>query len=215
MSETPAFHPDIASRLTGRLVALFVHELNNHFATLNEKSGLAEDILAARMLSEKDKLKEIGTLQASIANRVGLAASLVRSFGEIGRRMEGMPAAGEPGLAVSELVPFLTKISRQKSVSLHADLGRASTSADFDSYALQLTVLALFDNLCSAVDGPASLTLAAGTARDPRSVVLRIDKPAADASGMQPWPMLEIQEYASASGITISKDAVGTFTVTF
>jgi two-component system NtrC family sensor kinase len=136
------------ARFTGRLISLFSHELNNHLATLREFTGLADDLLEAR-LSDKARLREIGQVTRSLDQRIQQASSLVRAFAGIGRRAE--PAAGcvDVAACVEELHLLLTKIARQKGITLRTDFSRAAGPCRGDPFLLQCLVFGLFEDFCS------------------------------------------------------------------
>ncbi len=195
--------------MTGRLISLFVHETNNHLATLRESAGLGDDIIAARSLPDREKLKELERLLCAMDDRIGHASSLVRTFGELGRHLETPTATLDISLAVDEIMPFVSKIARQKNVTVRTYCDCKLPSAPGDIFCLQCLILALFDNLCSALAPQTAVAIT--TNKTPAAVVVSLsaDGSAASEGGMQPWPWNKLEIFAAANGFEISRHQQG------
>lgn len=199
----------LSSRLlTGRLISLFVHETNNHLATLGESVGLGDDILSARTLSDKDKLRELEKLLSAMGDRLGHAASLVRAFGELGRCLEKPAAAFDVGRAIEDLLPFLSRIARQRNARVRTACDRRLTAAEGDAAALQHLLLALFDNFCLSLEPAATATLRTAEAGPAVVVSLSADCPC-DCSQKQFWPWNSLETFAASNGFTLNLQQQG------
>ncbi|MBA4371652.1 MAG: hypothetical protein C0402_02185 [Thermodesulfovibrio sp.] len=193
----------------GRLIALFVHETNNHLATLGESAGLGDDILCARNLSDKDKLKELEKLLSAMGDRIGHAASLVRTFGELGRCMENPAATIDVSQAIEGILPFLEKLARQKNARISIALDRKLPAAAGNCSELQCLVLALFDNFCAALEPNAMATISAENTSSSVMLNLTADCPAAAVTEKQFWPWSSLETFARANGFKITRQQRG------
>lgn len=201
--------------ITGRLISLFVHETNNHLATLRESSGLGDDIINAKNLSDKEKLKEIEKLLYAMDDRIGHAASLVRTFGELGRYMENPAGPIDINKAVETIMPFLSKIARQKGLELRTSFDHNLPAAAGDASCLQCLILAFFDNFCSALTNQATTTIT--TEKTQSSVIINLSADCTDTSEneKQPWPLTTLETFASANGFKVARHKQGgTVTIT-
>lgn len=191
--------------IIGRLISLFVHETNNHLATLSESSGLGDDIIAAHNLSDKEKLKELEKLLSSMDDRIGHATSLVRAFGELGRYMENPAALMDINQAIEGIMPFLLKIARQKNLKIRTSYDHKLPAAAGDFSCLQYLIVALFDNYCSALEPHATATITSDTSQSSVIVRLTADCTATSDSGDQPWPWRRLETFAAANGFEVTR----------
>jgi len=197
------------SLIIGRLISLFVHETNNHLATLRESSGLGDDIISAHKLSDKEKLAELEKLLRAMDDRIGHAASLVRAFGEFGRHMESPVAAMDINKAIEGIMPFLSKIARQKNLTIRTVYDRKLPAAAGDFFCLQCLLLAVFDNFCSASKPQETAIIT--TEKTALSAVIKIatDSTATCDSGKQPWPVRALETFAVANGFELAEQQHG------
>jgi C4-dicarboxylate-specific signal transduction histidine kinase len=197
------------SRFTGRIISLFVHEINNHLATLRESSGLGDDLMNTRALSDKEKLKEIETLIHSIENRVGHASSLVRVFGDFGNHMEYPGDSLDINLAIEGLHPFFSKIARQNNLSLQSAYGR-NLPAVWGSFSfVQCLLFAVFENLCASL--APQTTVRISTEKTASSVIVNFkpDRPSAAVCVKAPWSGKTIEALAAAAAADINQPPEG------
>ncbi len=197
------------SLIIGRLISLFVHETNNHLATLRESSGLGDDIISAKNLSDKEKLKELEKLIRAMDDRIGHAASLVRTFGELGRHMESPVTALDINKAIEGLMPFLSKIARQKNIAIRTAYDRKLPEAAGDLSCIQCLLLALFDNFCSAMETSATATITTDKTISSVVISLSADHFAASDSEMQPWPLRALEIFAASNSFEVAGQQQG------
>jgi nitrogen-specific signal transduction histidine kinase len=193
----------------GRLISLFVHETNNHLATLHESSGLGDDIISAKNLTGKEKLKELEKLLLAMDDRIGHAASLVRTFGELGRHMENPEGQLDINKAIEGVMPFLSKIALQKNLRIRTSYDSRLPSAVGDFSSLQCLILALFDNFCAALEPTATATITTGKTISTVVINLTADCFATSESGKQPWPWKALDTFASANGFEVIRQQQG------
>lgn len=172
--------PDLLWRISGRLTALFVHEINNDLATLREKSGLAEDVLAARKIAASDKLKNMGEIINACEGRLNQAVLLVRNFSEIGKDMESDSETVDLGGLLASLSPFFTKIARQQLLTLRMTVRQGLFVVAARPYPLLCCLLAVFENQCCQSVPRESILVEAE--QDPSSITLSLCKTAARAT---------------------------------
>jgi C4-dicarboxylate-specific signal transduction histidine kinase len=195
--------PEAMSRFTGRLISLFVHELNNHLATLRESSGLVDDILQARAVSDREKLRQLEPLVHAVEERIGHASSLVRVFGSLGSHWEGCSGSADITLAVEGLRPFFAKLARQNNLSVQSAYGRDLPPVKGSFAFLQCLLFALFENLCASLEPQTTVTIS--TEKAASSVIIRLtpDRVPAEAPGKPPWPETAIEAVAAAMAADI------------
>jgi C4-dicarboxylate-specific signal transduction histidine kinase len=199
----------------GRLISLFVHETNNHLATLRESSGLGDDIINAPKLADKDKLKELEKLLAAMDDRIGHAASLVRAFGELGRGMENPAAPLMVNNAIENILPFLSKIARQKNLVIRTAFDRKLPAAAGDFFCFQCLILALFDNYCTSLEPHAAATISTDKTDSAVIVSFNADKHAGADSEKLSWQRETLESIASIGGFRIDqKDQGRTISIT-
>ena len=200
---------DALSRFTGRIISLFVHEINNHLATLRESSGLGDDIMHARTLSATEKLKELETLIPAIEDRVGHASSLVRIFGDFGSHMEDPGDSMDINLAIEGLHPFFAKIARHNNLSLRSDYGRNLPTVKGSFSLMQCLLCAIFENLCASLEP--QTTVRVSTEKTASSVIVSLtpDRAPSAVCGKTPWPGKTIETVAQAAAADISQPRQG------
>lgn len=140
--------PDILWMISSRLTALFVHEINNDMATLREKTGLAGDVLAARKISDSDKLKSMGEIVNSCENRLDRAAALIRSLSNISKDMGSDSETADLGKLLTSLDPFFGKIAKQQLLSIRMEVRTGVFVLAVSPYPLLCLIMALFENQC-------------------------------------------------------------------
>ena len=193
------------SLIIGRLISLFIHETNNHLATLRESGGLGDDIISAHNLSDKEKLKELEKLLTAMDDRIGHAASLVRTFGELGRHMENPEGQLDINKAIEGVMPFLSKIARQKNLKIRTSYGHKLPAADGNFTGLQCLILALFDNFCLGLEPLTTASITTDKTISSVVVSLSADHFAASDDAKQPWPSKPLETFDVASGFAVSK----------
>jgi C4-dicarboxylate-specific signal transduction histidine kinase len=196
--------PDVMSRFTGRLISLFVHEINNHLATLRESYGLGDDLLSARSLPDGEKLKELERLIHAVEERIGHASSLVRVFGSLGSHWEECGDSADITLAVEGLRPFFAKIARQNNLSIQTACGRDLPPVNSSFAFLQCLLFALFENLCASLEPRTTVTISSEKGASSVIVSLTADRVPAEVRRKPPWPETAIAAVAA----TIAADIV-------
>lgn len=199
--------------IIGRLIALFVHEANNHLATLSESAGLGDDIIGANNLSDKEKLKELKKLLDAMDDRTGHAASLVRTFGELGRHMENPSGSIDINRAIEGVMPFLLKIGRQRNLKIRTSYDNKLPSAAGDFSSLQCLILALFDNFSAALERSATATITTEKATSTVGIHLTADCFATADSDQQPWYWNTLEAFASANDFEVIRQQGGAVTL--
>ena len=197
------------SRFTGRIISLFVHEINNHLATLRESSGLGDDLMNTRTLSDKEKLKEIETLIHAIENRVGHASSLVRVFGDFGSHMEDPGHMLDINLAIEGLHPFFSKIARQNNLSIQSVYGRNLPAVRGSFPLMQCLLFAIFENLCASLVPQTAVRISTEKTASSIMVSLTPDRASAAVCGKAPWPEKTIEAVAAAAAADIDQPQEG------
>jgi len=197
------------SRFTGRIISLFVHEINNHLATLRESSGLGDDLMNTRTLSDKEKLKEIESLIHAIENRVGHASSLVRVFGDFGSHMADPGDSLDINLAIEGLHPFFSKIARQNNLSIQSAYDRNLPSVRGSFSLMQCLLFAIFENLCTSLVPQTAVRISTEKTASSIMVSLTPDRASAAVCGKAPWPEKTIEAVAAAAAADIDQPQEG------
>ncbi|MBI5848827.1 MAG: hypothetical protein HZB31_12945 [Nitrospirae bacterium] len=213
--DRPEINPaETMARIVGRIISLFVHETNNHLATLRESSGLGDDIINAKNLSDKEKLKELEKLCSAMDDRIGHAVSLSRVFGELGRQMESQVFPVDINRTIEGIMPFLLKIARQKNLRVLTAYGNKLPAATGNFSCLQCLIVALFDNFCLALEPKGTATIT--TDKTVSSVVIHLSADCTIASDheKQPWPWKSVEAFAAANGFEVRQQQGGAVTVT-
>jgi C4-dicarboxylate-specific signal transduction histidine kinase len=196
-------------RFTGRIISLFVHEINNHLATLRESSGLGDDLMHTRTLSDKEKLKEIETLIHTIENRIGNASSLVRVFGNFGSHLADPDDSLDINLAIEGLHPFFSKIARQNNLSIQSAYGRNLPAVRGSFSFLQCLLFAIFENLCASLVPQTAVRISTEKTASSIIVSLAPDRAPAALCGKEPWPEKIIEAIAAAAAANIDQSRQG------
>jgi hypothetical protein len=195
--------PDILWRISSGLTALFIHEINNDLATLREKAGLAEDVLAARKISDSDKLKSMGEIVNSCESRLHRAVALVRSLSQIGKDMGSDSGVADLGSLLKSLAPFFEKIARQQLLSIRMAVGPGLFVVASRPYPLLCCILALFDNQCrQSVPGE---DIVIETKQESTSVILSLSARRKREQNEEslPWTEAALSTLAEALGISL------------
>ena len=194
---------DIVVRVAGRLAGLFIHELNNVLATLREKAGLADDILAAKKMLDTDKLKGMEQVVSSFDTHLNHAVGLVRSFQVIGKSMESSAGTADLGVQLTMLAPFFEKIARQQLVTLKIEIKDGLPKAAVRPLPLQCLLVALFENLCG-ICSPGD-NIATKARQEASLLVISISTGLKDHEerGTLPWSTSDISALAAPNGISL------------
>lgn len=193
------------SLVIGRVISLFVHETNNHLATLRESSGLGDDIISAKNLTDREKLKELEKLLRAMDNRTGHAASLVRTFGELGRHMENPSGTIDINQVIEGVMPFLIKLARQKNLKIRTSYGRNLPTAAGDFFSLQCLIFALFENICIELEPSATATMTTDKTKSAVFVRFTADCTTAEDSEKKFLPWETLEAFAAANGFEIMR----------
>lgn len=195
--------------IAGRIISLFVHELNNHLAVIGEHSGLADDLIAARRLSDADKLKEIGQTIGMIERRVALASSLLKRLDSIAGRMDKCTTLLDADDAISELMPFLEKAGKRKNIWIKHSAGRRVPELSGDKLVFQCLIFALVEELCRGLGPQTVVTITCDSKSGSVIVGLRHDLPAPDQDDSAKWSEDTLRELAQMLAAEISKTEGG------
>lgn len=193
---------DMLWRISSRLNALFVHEINNDLATLSEKSGFADDVLAARKISDAEKLKSMGEIVNACESRLSQAVALVRNFSHIGKDMGSDAGTADLGSVLTALTPFFGKIARLRLLTVRMTVRQALLVA-VRPYPLLCFILALFENQCSqSMPGECVVV---ETKQDSSLVTLSlvVRRKREPEKESLPWGEAELLALAVALGITV------------
>jgi len=207
----PAAATELLLRIIGRLISLFVHEMNNHLATLSETAGLGDDILNASSLNEKNRLKEMGTLLESMDSRIRRASSLVSTLDTFGSHMSACSSDADVNRAIEELMPFMTKVARQKNISVSVSSGSKVPHVFINQALLQCLIFALFENASASTDGNNTLKISSEASNSHiRISFLPADCRSSFADGL-PWSYGEIENLSMSlmPGLDILHDSDG------
>lgn len=197
-----SMNTDMLWRISGRLTALFVHEINNDLATLREKSGFADDVLAARKISDAEKMKHMGEIIDSCESRLNRAVALVRNFSHIGKNMGSDAVVSDLRGMLTALTPFFEKIARLQLLTVRMAVRQTALVA-VRPYPLLCLILALFENHCShSMSGEC---LVVETKEDSMTVSLSLFVRQKRESDKESWPWqgTDLSALAGTLGISV------------
>lgn len=145
----------------GRLSAGIAHEINNPLAIINEKAGLMKDLLAREDDSTcKTRLEK---QLDGILNSVTRCRTITHRLLGFARRMEVTVEPLNINSVVHEVLGFLDKEARKRSVDVQLQLDDNMPSVPSDRGQLQQVVLNILSNALEAVEHGGAVTISSGT----------------------------------------------------
>lgn len=148
----------------GRLAAGVAHEVNNPLAVINEKAGLAQDLLSMDGdFPHKQKL--IGLLQ-SIESTVERARSITHRLLGFSRRMEAHQQELSLGEIVEETIGFMERGAKNRGVSITTEGFGEAPRIVSDRGQLQQVFLNLMGNALDAVADGGAIAVRCAAADD-------------------------------------------------
>lgn len=155
----------------GRLAAGVAHEINNPLAIINEKAGLAADLMElAKDFPERDRFR--GLVDA-ILRSVERCRSITHRLLGFSRRMDVNIEQLDVNDVLKETMSFLEQEALHRSITTSASLDQAMPRIASDRGQLQQVFLNILNNAFAAVPDGGSVTLATWL-RDPDTVGVSI-----------------------------------------
>lgn len=105
----------------GEVLAVFVHEVNNRLATLQEKVGLLGDLLGAAGAGKAEGVRESLRVAAGLEDQIALIAELTRRLDGFSRRLGAADGRIELPAALEELLELTDRRARQKTIRIEKD----------------------------------------------------------------------------------------------
>lgn len=195
---------DVLWRISGRLTALLVHEINNDLATLREKTGLAEDVLAARKIPDSGKLQSLGEIADSCESRLKQAVALIHNFSQIGKQMESDAQTADLGTLLSSLTPFFGKIARQQLLSVRMAVRQGEFVVAARPYPLLCCILALFENQCRRSAQGEEIVVEAKHEGSRVKVSLAVRRQQEQKEERSPWTAADLSALAADLGLSLT-----------
>lgn len=155
----------------GRLAAGVAHEINNPLAIINEKAGLASDLMElAKDFPERDRFR--GLVDA-ILRSVERCRSITHRLLGFSRRMDVNIEQLDINDVLKETMSFLEQEALHRSITTSVSLDPAMPRIASDRGQLQQVFLNILNNAFAAVPDGGSVTLATWL-RDPDTVGVSI-----------------------------------------
>lgn len=155
----------------GRLAAGVAHEINNPLAIINEKAGLASDLMElVRDFPERDRFR---ALVDAILRSVERCRSITHRLLGFSRRMDVNIEQLDVNDVLKETMSFLEQEALHRSITTSASLDQAMPRIASDRGQLQQVFLNILNNAFAAVPDGGSVTLATWL-RDPDTVGVSI-----------------------------------------
>ncbi|WP_353118497.1 ATP-binding protein [Nitratidesulfovibrio sp.] len=155
----------------GRLAAGVAHEINNPLAIINEKAGLAADLMElAKDFPERDRFR--GLVDA-ILRSVERCRSITHRLLGFSRRMDVNIEQLDVNDVLKETMSFLEQEALHRSITTSTSLDQAMPRIASDRGQLQQVFLNILNNAFAAVPDGGSVTLATWL-RDPDTVGVSI-----------------------------------------
>ncbi len=148
----------------GRLAAGVAHEVNNPLAVINEKAGLAMDLLAldSGLDNGSQHRKRLHDLLEEIASTVERARGITHRLLGFARRMEANRQTLHIEEVITETLGFLEREAVNRGVSLEMELAEDLPEIVSDRGQLQQVFLNLVGNALDAVAAGGSNSVSAG-----------------------------------------------------
>ena len=155
----------------GRLAAGVAHEINNPLAIINEKAGLASDLMElAKDFPERDRFR---ALVDAILRSVERCRSITHRLLGFSRRMDVNIEQLDVNDVLKETMSFLEQEALHRSITTSVSLDPAMPRIASDRGQLQQVFLNILNNAFAAVPDGGSVTLATWL-RDPDTVGVSI-----------------------------------------
>ncbi len=155
----------------GRLAAGVAHEINNPLAIINEKAGLASDLMElAKDFPERDRFR---ALVDAILRSVERCRSITHRLLGFSRRMDVNIEQLDVNDVLKETMSFLEQEALHRSIATSVSLDQAMPRIASDRGQLQQVFLNILNNAFAAVPDGGSVTLATWL-RDPDTVGVSI-----------------------------------------
>ncbi|NHZ46445.1 sensor histidine kinase [Nitratidesulfovibrio liaohensis] len=155
----------------GRLAAGVAHEINNPLAIINEKAGLASDLMElAKDFPERDRFR---ALVDAILRSVERCRSITHRLLGFSRRMDVNIEQLDVNDVLKETMSFLEQEALHRSITTSVSLDQAMPRIASDRGQLQQVFLNILNNAFAAVPDGGSVTLATWL-RDPDTVGVSI-----------------------------------------
>ncbi|RJP67053.1 MAG: sensor histidine kinase, partial [Candidatus Abyssobacteria bacterium SURF_17] len=142
----------------GRLAAGVAHEVNNPLAIINEKAGLAKDLI--QLSEEFPQREKFLKLVESILRSVERCSTITHRLLGFAKRMDVQIETIDLEVLLKEVLSFLEKeaIYRNISVNIHADGGIPSIQSDRGQ--LQQAFLNIINNAVEELEGGGAIDIA-------------------------------------------------------
>ncbi len=190
----------------GRLAAGVAHEVNNPLAIINEKAGLAKDLIA---LSDgfPQKQKFLGLVDSILAS-VERCSTITHRLLGFAKRMDLQIEKIDLELLIREVLSFVEKEASYRNISINVAVADKLPSIESDRGQLQQVFLNIINNAIEELEGGGSIDISLNTASDNMVAVTISD----NGRGISPEVMQHIfepffttkKEYGTGLGLSIT-----------
>src|SRR4030042_3981784 len=135
----------------GKIIAGFTHEIKNHVAVIKESAGLMGDILKLGKKERNDSqqfLEIIGSVEDQIEKTLDLFTHLNR----FAHRMDRPRVSFHVNESLEGLISLISRLARQRKISLEREFQRDLPSINSDPALLQLLVFCLIEDAMARLD---------------------------------------------------------------
>lgn len=155
--------PDLATQklmFFGRISASLSHELKNVLATINEYSGLLDDL--SRMAAKGKELKpeRLQSVCGKIARQITRGEELIGRMNRFSHSVDEPVAASDLREMLELMCDLCNRFAKLKQVTLQRRFPEQSRSVTLDGFALQYAVTLSIDLALSAATDQRELTVA-------------------------------------------------------
>jgi len=172
----------------GRLLGLISHELNNHLAILRESIGLADDILAAKNMSDKKKLDDLTGLIRSLDEKFNRPVVLLRQIGDFSIQLNQDAADHDADHIVDRLLSLTQRMAIQRNITIRKSFSGHSLRLPVDPSLMQFLLFALLENLYDALETGGRVTIDTVQTGKDYSIRITSEQTPRAMAGDEPWP---------------------------
>jgi hypothetical protein len=145
-------------RFIGKILAGFTHESKNYIAIVKESAGLIGDMIQFEKTSGDEKPVFLEIIH-SIEEQIEKANDLFRHLNRFSHRMDTELCTFNVNETLEELIALLTRVARQKKISLEKDFQKDIPSINNNPSLLQLLVFHFLEKQFTRLDKDSSLVL--------------------------------------------------------
>ncbi len=136
----------------GKMAASVAHEINNPLATIMQKTGWIQDLLAEEEFQKTKNLEEYYASLAVIDEQAEHAGRVVHNMLGYARRMEPRLENVDINEAINQTIDILENYARINNIDIQTDLASDLPIIAGDQSQLQQVVLNLISNAIDAIE---------------------------------------------------------------